>query len=520
MHPGGRTSVRLPQLEWGRRIQVAEKAPYRRGRFTRWIPFRAGVLAVFGCSLAALLAASASAVDPTFTQAPGSPISTGSGAISVVAANLNGAGGLDLAVANQGANNVSILLGNGSGGFTPAGGSPVSVGVDPVAVVAANLNGAGGLDLAVVNENAANPGDVGSVSILLGNGTGGFSNAAGSPIAVGGPDGAPQSIAVGDLNGTGGLDLAVVNEGANNVSILLGNGSGGFAPGSSVTVGSLPQSIATGLFNADAILDLAVVNEGTNNVSILLGNGTGGFTPGSPVSTGAAPSDVGTADVNADAKADLIVANTDGNSVSILLGSGTGGFSNAAGSPVTGLNGPEGSAVADYNADGKLDLAVANTGSTNLSILVGNGLGGFSASGSPLPAAGAPTTIVAANLNGDTKPDLAVANYDTGNVTVQLNTTLPPPTAVAVRSFSARATRQGIELRWRTAQEASILGFDVYRAGVQVNRTLIQARGSGVRGAAYRLLDRSARGAAATYRLRAVRADGSRAWIGRAVARR
>jgi FG-GAP-like repeat len=500
-------------------MDVVETARGRRGRFSRWIPFRSGALVVLGCSLAALLAGGVSAADPTFTQAPGSPIATGSGAISVVAADLNGAGGLDLAVANQGASNVSILLGNGNGTF----GAPtnVAVGTDPVAVVAADLNGAGGLDLAVVNENAQNPGDVGSVSILLGNGAGGFSNAAGSPITVGGADGAPQAIAVADLNGAGGLDLAVVNEGANNVSILLGNGNGTFTAGSSVSVGSLPQSIAAGLFNADAIIDLAVVNEGTSNVSILLGNGTGGFTPGSAVSTGAAPSDVGTADVNADGKADLIVANTDGNSVSILLGNGTGGFANATGSPVGGLTGPEGTVAADFNADGKLDLAVANTGTTNLSILLGNGAGGFTASGSPLAAGGAPTTVVAADLTGDTKPDLAVANYDSGNVTVQLNTTPATPTAVTLSSFVARATQQGVELRWRTAQEAGLMGFHVYRSGAKLNRTLIPARGSGAAGAAYRLLDRHARiGAVSSYRLQAVRANGTRAWLARASTKR
>jgi hypothetical protein len=451
-------------------MDVVETARGRRGRFSRWIPFRSGALVVLGCSLAALLAGSAGAVDPTFTQAPGSPIATGSGAISVVAADLNGAGGLDLAVANQGASNVSILLGTGTGTF----GAPTNfaVGTDPVAVVAADLNGAGGLDLAVANENATG---VGSVSILLGNGSGGFSNAPGSPVTTGPSGSAPQSIAVANLNGAGGLDLAVVNE-------------------------------------------------GTSNVSILLGNGTGGFTPGSPVSTGAAPSDVGTADVNADGKADLIVANTDGNSVSILLGNGTGGFANATGSPVGGLTGPEGTAAADYNGDGKLDLAVANTGAPypgNLTILLGNGTGAFTASASTIPAEGAPTTVAADDLTGDTKPDLAVANYDTGNLTVQLNTTPATPTAVTLRGFVARSTRQGVEFRWRTAQETGLIGFHVYREAIRLNRTLIPARGSGAAGAAYRLLDRRARiGAVSSYHLQAVRADGTRAWLGQASTKR
>jgi VCBS repeat protein len=502
-------------------MDVVETARGRRGWFSRWIPFRSGALLVLGCSLAALLAGGVSAADPTFTQAPGSPIATGSGAISVVAANLNGAGGLDLAVANQGANNVSILLGNGNGTFVAP--TNFAVGTDPVAVVAADLNGAGGLDLAVANENATG---LGSVSILLGNGSGSFSPAAGSPVTTGPTGSAPQAIAVADLNGAGGLDLAVVNEGTDNVTILLGNGSGSFSPaaGSPVTVGSLPQAIAVANLNGAGGLDLAVVNEGTSNVSILLGNGTGGFTPGSPVSTGAAPSDVGTADVNADGKADLIVANTDGNSVSILLGDGLGAFANSTGSPVGVGTGPEGTAAADYNGDGKLDLAVANTGTPypgNLTILLGNGTGAFTASASTILAEGAPTTVAAADLTGDTKPDLAVANYDTGNLTVQLNTTPATPTAVTLSNFVARSTRQGVELRWRTAQETGLIGFHVYRSGVKLNRTLITARGPGAAGAAYRLLDRRARiGAVSSYRLQAVRVNGTRAWLGRASTKR
>jgi hypothetical protein len=112
----------------------------------------------------------------------------------------------------------------------------------------------------------------------------------------------PVSAAIGDFNGDGIPDLAVVNRNDDNVSILLGNGSGGFsaATGSPISVGDVPVSIAVGDFNGDGVTDLAVVNNGPNNVTILLGNGSGGFSEaaGSPVPVGNGPVDVAVEDLN------------------------------------------------------------------------------------------------------------------------------------------------------------------------------------------------------------------------------
>ena len=103
----------------------------------------------------------------------------------------------------------------------------------------------------------------------------------------------------------------------------------------------------------------------------------------------------------------------------------------------------------------------------------------------------------------------------------RLHGTVSTPTAVTFSSFRASRTASGVLLRWRTAQESRLLGFNVYRSGVKVNRMLIAARGSGAVGAAYRLRDASARrGATYTYRLQVVSLDGTRAWLGTAVARR
>src|SRR6185436_12956711 len=155
---------------------------------------------------------------------------------------------------------VTILLGNGAGGYSQAAGSPVSVGDGPFSIVASDLNGDGRLDLVVPSFIASN------VSLLLGNGFGGFGPAAGSPITAGS---SPASVAVGDLNGDGKADLAVANDNSANVSILLGNGTGAFsqAAGSPIAVGTFPQSIVAADLNRDGTLDLAVANEAASSNS-------------------------------------------------------------------------------------------------------------------------------------------------------------------------------------------------------------------------------------------------------------
>jgi hypothetical protein len=137
-------------------------------------------------------------------------------------------------------------------------------------------------------------------------------------------------VSVGDFNGDGNQDLAVANEYSNSVSVLLGNGSGGFtaATGSPYSTGSYPVSLAVGDFNGDGIQDLAVANEYSNSISVLLGNGSGGFTAatGSPFSVGSDPLSVAVGDFNGDGIQDLAVANVYGYNVTILLGNGSGGF--------------------------------------------------------------------------------------------------------------------------------------------------------------------------------------------------
>ena len=239
--------------------------------------------------------------------------SAGDGPSSVAIGDLNGDGNLDLAVANEGSANVSVLLGNGDGSFQ----STVNYGAgdEPVSVAIGDLNGDGDLDLAVAN--GWHGGAPGNVSVLLGNGDGSFQSAANYDA---GED--PQSVAIGDLNGDGDLDLAVANQGfwiLGNVLVLLGNGDGTFQSAVNYGAGDSPWFVAIGDLNGDGDLDLAVANRDGGDVSVLLGNGDGTFQSAVNYGASVVPRSVAIGDLNGDANHDLAVANLASDNVSILI---------------------------------------------------------------------------------------------------------------------------------------------------------------------------------------------------------
>ena len=287
--------------------------------------------------------------------------------------------------------------------------SAFGAGTDPDSAAAGDFNGDGKLDLAVANEGSNN------VSILLGKCDGTFQAAVDY-----GAGSNPSSVAVGDFRDDGKLDLVVANDGSDNVSILLGNGDGTFQAAVNYGVGSAPTSVAVGDFNGDGKLDLAVVNELSNNFSILLGNGDGTFQAAVNYGAGLSLFSVAVGDFNGDGKLDLAVASGGSDYVSVLLGNGDGTFKTAV-QYVAGLE-PISVAVADFNGDGKLDLAVANYESNNVSILLGKGDGTFQAAvdygigTENYPAT--PGSVAVGDFNGDGKLDLVVGGVESDNVSV------------------------------------------------------------------------------------------------------
>jgi hypothetical protein len=373
---------------------------------------RFAILAAPGALLSVVLVGAAGAADPSF--APGGGLPAGRTPFSLGVADVNGDSRPDLAVANQRSDDLMVLLGDGAGGFNAASGSPFDAGDGPFAVATADLNGDGRADLAVAN-NSSN-----DVTVLLGDGAGGFSAAPGSPVNVGG---SPQDIAAADLNGDGHVDLALpVNQNDWRAVVLLGDGTGGFtpAPQSPLVVGGRggSASIAVADLNDDGKRDLAVARSESRVLLILLGDGTGRFGTARTVAAGYGPSSLVVADLNRDGKLDLAVGTrysdrgSQQTKLAILLGNGAGGVRPAAGSPIAVPGLPESVVVADFNADRKPDVAVANNDADSITVLLGNGAGRFRPAVDSPFAVRSPNEIAAADLNGDGKSDFAVASSE------------------------------------------------------------------------------------------------------------
>jgi uncharacterized repeat protein (TIGR01451 family) len=354
---------------------------------------------------------------PTFVAGPGSPIGLTASPNYVALADVDGDGRVDLvtvnrlALANPG--NVSIFLGQPGGGFALAGGSPITVGVNPTNFAIGDFNGDHAPDIAVVN------GDDNDVMVLLGNGDGTFGVPA---VLTVGTD--PLGIVIGDFNNDHDLDLAVSNFTSQTISIFLGTG-GAFpsTPDATVPLTDQPGFLAAGDFNGDHLTDLVVTRRNLQGVTILLSNGDGTFTEdgGSPHATGGTlPLSVTAADLNGDTFVDLLVPNLGSSNLAVFLGDGTGGFAPAAGSPIGGFMNPRFAVPISANRDSVVDIAVINQGGNSVRILVGTGGGTFTAISPTTPVGTQPLSIAAGNINGDGFTDLAVANSFAQNVAILL----------------------------------------------------------------------------------------------------
>ncbi|HYO63711.1 MAG TPA: FG-GAP-like repeat-containing protein [Pyrinomonadaceae bacterium] len=239
------------------------------------------------------------------------------------------------------------------------------------------------------------------------------------------PVGRARGMAIGDFNGDGLNDLAVTdNFVAGKVSVLLGKPGGTFGPAAHFTTGRNPWSVAVGDFNGDSKSDLATANfnDFEGDATTLAGNGAGGFGPAvnhfltSPGSSANSPA-VAAADFNLDGKTDLAVANMTHHAVVFMFGLGDGTFGSVKFVGVGGFLSPIHVVVADFNKDGKPDVATANNTAQNVSVLLGDGAGNFVAP-ALFNVGNAPTSLAAADFNGDNNPDLAVANQGSNTVSV------------------------------------------------------------------------------------------------------
>jgi FG-GAP-like repeat len=311
----------------------------------------------------------------------------------------------------------------------------LSTGHGPASIAVADLNHDHHPDLIVANF------EDGTLTVFLGDGKDRFRPAPGSPFACG-PS--PNDIAVADLNGDGQLDLIVANTETPYITVLLGDGHGSFVPSphSPFATQSFPH--VHGVVAADFIGNSkpAVVTDswGHNQVLLLPGDGMGNLVlPGVLFPTGKRPYQrLRSADFNRDGRPDIVTTDMDDNAVSILLNDGRGGFRQPAGSPFPAGKAPWEVAIADFNRDGNLDLAVIPydrdlTAPRQLAvtILLGDGRGGFAARSDPhsgalsglsrgalsglspgslsLEGCRGPDRVAAGDVNGDGYPDIVVS---------------------------------------------------------------------------------------------------------------
>src|SRR5260221_643369 len=258
----------------------------------------------------------------------------------------------DVVLVNSTSKNISILLGHADSTGKPDGtftelGLPIRVGTNPSSVIVADFNGDGFLDLAVANQSDN------SISLFRGNGDGTFTEFPGSPfklpntgtvletapVAMVSANFRNKTFSTPTIASAPEVDLAVVNRTSNSVSILLssvdpatGNVTLAEAPNSPFSVGTAPVAIATGDLNAGGVPDLAVVNQADNTVTVLLGSsnldGTFAQATGSPLATAATPAGVVIANFANGTVQDIAVTISGSSTVGVYLGLGSGTFAN------------------------------------------------------------------------------------------------------------------------------------------------------------------------------------------------
>lgn len=366
-----------------------------------------------------------------FAQSSFSPATTyssgGSSTLGLALGDVNNDGRLDMVVANQGTDNVSVLLGQAGTGaaYAAAVTYATGLGTRPTGIALGDVNGDGRIDIVTGNQTDA------TVSVIMNSATtpGTFGAASNYPTGAS----TTNIVALGDLNGDGRLDIAAGNTGNGTVSVFLNLASspGGFAPAiTNVSGVQAPVGVTIGDVNADGRPDIVVGSNTSSMVGVLLASATtpGIFTTGAAFSSGGTGT-VGVAlgDVDNDGRLDLVTTNTTSATVSVLLGStATGSLFAAPITYPTGGVGPNFSLLSDVNGDGRLDIITANNNPNaagSIAVLTGRATqpGTFASATLYSSAGNGPIGIAVADLNSDGRRDIAVANYTSGTVAVLLN---------------------------------------------------------------------------------------------------
>jgi subtilisin family serine protease len=329
----------------------------------------------------------------------------GSLPIGLAAGDFDGDGTLDLASANFGSDNISILR-NSPSGLLPAATS--TVGANPYGIAKGDFDQDGLTDVAVVL-NGSN-----SVITGLGEGNGYFSWQDVLPVGS-----HPYNVIAADLNNDSLLDLVTADGDDSSLSILLRNPNGTYQHSAMQLWGYTPFGIAAGDFNRDGNIDIATSNFGGAFMGILMGRGDGTFANtsgyGVGVSTGVAISDI-----DGDGQLDIIFAIYYDSTVSVLRGNGDGTF-RFSGFYAVGVH-PVAVAVADLNGDGFRDIVTANRGGDTFSVLLGNRIQTFQTH-VEYPTLEHANALVVEDFDGNGVPDIAINGYESNAIALHLNVT-------------------------------------------------------------------------------------------------
>ncbi len=337
--------------------------------------------------------------------------------LAMAAGDVDGDGLVDLVVTRTDLDEVAILFGNGDGSFLePPSVYDMDPAQNPRSLLLADFNGDRHLDIITANELSDN------VTVMLNDGTGVFSPPVESPVGS-----FPAEVAVGDFDRDGKLDVATASQEDDTVTILLGNGDGTFKEGTAIPVGAEPSSLVAVDLDGDGFIDLVVTNasggvDSSGSLSILRGLGDGTFDAQPEFLTDAllGPVAVRAADLDEDGKLDIVVLNQESGDVAVFSGTGTLTPGNVSSIPVTAF--PNAMVIEDLNGDGFLDIATTSEFENNVAVLLGGGDGSF-APFVQFDVGESPYGIVSADFNGDRKLDLATANQDAETISILINDT-------------------------------------------------------------------------------------------------
>ncbi len=355
-------------------------------------------------TLALLTPASLGAIDfaaPTTLATPSRPGGIASG-------DFNADGIADLAIATDLIDKIDVFFGTGGGAFAASTPIFTGAGTGPDTLRAADVDGDGDLDLAVVLNNT-------NTLRVYTNAAGVFT--AGQNIALGAD---ARSLITADLNADGTPDFATANRDSNSLSVVLNN-AGVLAPATSVAVGGEPRGVGAGDFNADGIMDLAASDRDSRTVKVFAGNGAGAFTLSATLPTNALvrPDGVIAIDIDGDGDDDLAATVSDDAFNAVALYTNNAGVLSAPTFIFVNALNPSEIAAADLDGDGDTDIVTSNSDSNNVSIM--ENTGGSLAAGVPLPAGTRPGSSELADLDGNGSVDMAVTNRDSNNTTIWLN---------------------------------------------------------------------------------------------------